>query len=57
MLTPYVSYDDAPDVRAQVWNYGLQANYRFTKDWSASLGAKIDDDHNIRYAVGVNFHF
>ena len=57
VLTPYVSYDDAPDVRAQVWNYGLQANYRFTKDWSASLGAKIDDDHNIRYAVGVNFHF
>jgi hypothetical protein len=57
VLTPYVSYDDAPKVRAQTWNYGVQGNYRFTKEWSTSLGAKMDEHHNIRYAAGVNYHF
>jgi hypothetical protein len=57
VLTPYVSYDDVPKVRSQEWNYGLQANYRLNKEWSTSLGAKMDDSHNIRYAAGVNFHF
>ncbi|MBC7369316.1 MAG: hypothetical protein H7343_21320 [Undibacterium sp.] len=57
VLTPYVSYEDAPKVHEQEWNYGVQGNYRFTKEWSASLGAKMDESHNIRYAAGVNFHF
>lgn len=57
VITPFVSYDDAPKVHSQEWNYGVQGNYRFNKEWSGSLGAKMDDDHNIRYAAGVNFHF
>lgn len=57
VLTPYVSYEDAPKVHAQEWNYGVQGNYRFTKEWSASLGAKMDEHHDIRYAAGVNYHF
>lgn len=57
VLTPYVSYEDAPKVHAQTWNYGVQSNYRFTKEWSGSLGAKMDGAHNLRYAAGVNYHF
>ncbi len=57
VLTPYVSYEDAPKVHEQVWNYGVQGNYRFTSEWSTSLGAQMDEHHNIRYAAGVNFHF
>ena len=57
VVTPYVSYEDTPDVRSQKWNYGVMGNYRFNREWSASLDAKMDDNHNIRYAAGVNFHF
>lgn len=57
VLTPYVSYDDVPKVRSEVWNYGVKANYRFNREWSTSLDARMDENHNIRYAAGVNFHF
>ena len=57
VLTPYVSYEAAPRLHTHEWNYGVLTNYRFTKEWSATLGAKIDENHNVNYAAGVNFHF
>lgn len=57
VLTPYVSYEAAPSLHFHEWNYGVLTNYRFNKEWSASLGAKLDEEHNVTYTAGVNFHF
>jgi hypothetical protein len=52
-----VSYEAAPSLHFHEWNYGVLTNYRFNKEWSASLGAKLDEEHNVTYTAGVNFHF
>lgn len=57
VLTPYVSYEAAPRLHTHEWNYGVLTNYRFNREWSATVGAKLDEEHNVSYSVGVNFHF
>lgn len=57
VLTPYVNFKEAPHIGAREWDYGAKGTYRFTREWGASLGAQIDDDHNLEYMAGLNFHY
>jgi hypothetical protein len=57
VVTPLITYQEAPHLHDRVWNYGLKATYRVTREWGASLGAQIDEDRNLEYTAGVNFHF
>jgi opacity protein-like surface antigen len=69
VLTPYIEYQGEPhlanhelpiaDLPNFVLSYGVKATYRFTRNWSASVG--IDqDDHSGRdfgFRGGVSYHF
>ncbi|HWA08648.1 MAG TPA: hypothetical protein VG838_04190 [Opitutaceae bacterium] len=57
VLTPFVDYQEAPHIGNHGWNYGAKGTFRFTREWGASLAAQIDDDHNLEYTGGLNFHF
>lgn len=56
--TPYVAYEERPHFAgSHEWDYGLNTTYRFRRGWSGTVGAQIDDQHNLTYTVGVNQHF
>lgn len=57
VVTPLITYQEAPHLHDRVWDYGVKATYRVTREWGASLGVAIDEDHNLEYTAGVNFHF
>ncbi len=57
VVTPYVSYNGAKHLGVYEWNYGAKATYRFTKQWSGAFGVQLDEQHNVEYALGVNFHY
>lgn len=57
VLTPYIAYEEAPHFGEHAWKYGAKAVYRVNRQWSGGLGAEIDENHNIEYTVGVNFHY
>ena len=52
-LTPFISYEERPNLHARAWNFGAKGNYRFDRAWSASLTVQVDREHNIEYALGV----
>jgi hypothetical protein len=57
VVTPLITYQEAPHLHDHVWNYGVKGTYRVTREWGVSLGAQIDEDHDLEYTAGVNFHF
>jgi hypothetical protein len=57
-VAPFVSYSAAPKIAGvHDWNYGVKANYRVSKEWSTSFTISIDDEKDMSYAIGVNYHF
>jgi hypothetical protein len=57
-MAPFVSYSAAPKIAGvHDWNYGVKTNYRFAKEWSTSFTVSIDDEKDMGYAIGVNYHF
>jgi hypothetical protein len=57
-VTPFVSYAAAPKIAGvHDWNYGVKANYRVSKEWSTSFTVSIDNEKDMGYAIGVNYHF
>ena len=57
-VAPFVNYRDARDIAgAHEWNYGVKTNYRISKEWSTSFTISRNDDKDMRYAIGVNYHF
>ena len=57
-VAPFVNYRAAKDIGgAREWNYGVKNTYRLSKDWSTSLTVSINDDKDMTYAIGVNYHF
>ncbi len=57
VVTPYVNYHEASRLHDYVTNYGAKATYRFTREWSGSLGAQIDEERNLGYTAGLNWYF
>jgi hypothetical protein len=57
VIVPYAYYQDAPHFSDHAWYYGAMAAYRFTRQWSGTLGAEIDEHHNLEYTAGVNYHY
>jgi len=57
-VAPFVSYSAAPKIAGvHDWNYGVKTNYRISKEWSTSFTISIDDEKDMGYAIGVNYHF
>jgi hypothetical protein len=57
-VAPFVSYSAAPNITGiHGWDYGVKTNYRICKEWSTSLTVSINDDKDMSYAIGVNYHF
>ena len=57
-VAPFVNYRDARDIAgAHEWNYGVKTNYRISKEWSTSFTISINDEKDMSYAIGVNYHF
>jgi len=57
-VAPFVNYQAAKDIAGlHTWNYGVKTTYRVCKEWSTSLTVSIDDDKDMTYAIGVNYHF
>ena len=57
VLTPYAYFKEAPDFSERAWHYGASSTYRFNPRWSGSLGAEMDEKHNIEYVLGVKYHY
>jgi hypothetical protein len=56
-VAPFTGYDESSRLHEHVWRYGANANYRFTREWSALVGLEGDQKRSISYNLGVNRHF
>ena len=68
-LTPFTEYQAEPHLYNHeiplafdpnhVWDYGVKATYRFTKTWSLSFGATLDQysRNDLGYKAGLTCHF
>jgi len=68
-LTPYVKYQSEPtlynhelpvaDFPNHLWNYGVLATYRVTRQWNASAGVSLDqrNRNDLGYSGGVSYRF
>ena len=57
-VAPFVSYSAAPRIAGvHGWDYGVKTNYSVSKEWSTSFTISIDDEKDMSYAIGVNYHF
>ena len=57
-VAPFANYQDARDIAgAHEWNYGVKTSYRMSREWSTTFTVSINDDKDMTYAVGVNYHF
>jgi hypothetical protein len=57
-VAPFVSYSAAPKIASvHGWDYGVKTNYRMSKEWSTSFTISINDEKDMGYAIGVNYHF
>ena len=68
-VTPFATYEGDPHLQDHapavatlpnyIWYYGAKATYRFTRQWSVSLAAQLDqhnvDDLGLRAAIGYRF--
>jgi hypothetical protein len=57
VVTPFVSYEEAPRFDKHVWKYGAKATYRIAREWSGSLSVQVDEDGSVEYGFGINRHF
>ncbi len=57
VVSPYIKYEARPHLSEHDWDYGLRATYRLAVEWSATIGAQIDEHHDLEYTFGVNRHF
>jgi len=57
-VTPYVGYSDAPDLPGDgAWNFGVRGNYWVNTQWAITADISRDDDQNMLFSIGTNFHF
>lgn len=56
-LTPYINYQDAPDLDERAVIFGARGVYRFHREWQGTLAVQIDDAHNLEYSVGLMRRF
>ncbi|HTZ20422.1 MAG TPA: hypothetical protein VMC06_06030 [Opitutaceae bacterium] len=57
-VAPFVNYAEAPRIAgAHDWNYGVKTNYRISKEWSTNFTVSIDNEKDMSYGIGVNYHF
>lgn len=56
-LTPFIHYQDAPDLDERAVWFGAQTSYRFDRVWSGTFTLQIDNEHNIEYALGMMRRF
>ncbi|MBI5382312.1 MAG: hypothetical protein HZA31_10470 [Opitutae bacterium] len=58
-VAPFVSYKDTPRVNVveRSWNYGVRTNYRVNKEWSTTVTVAINNDKDMSYGIGLNYHF
>ena len=56
-LTPYINYQDAPDMDERAVWFGAQTSYRLDRSWTGTATVQIDNAHNIEYALGMMRRF
>lgn len=57
-VTPYVQYEDAPDLPGDGrWKFGVKANHWVNNTAAVTAGIERDDDQNTMFTVGTNFRF